>query len=400
MEGFQLSEELVLLRDQVRRIIREQIIPVEQTIDPDASEIPAEDYARIAKMTQDAGLWCMGSPRQYGGGGLNAFAMCVVMEEMVQHRLGLYNPGAGVFGRNVPAPIWSGTEEQIQKYAVPALREGHHTFFAITEPSGGSDPAGAMQTRAVRKGDVYVINGNKIFISHADIGEWGVLFARTDPEAGRRGISAFIIEKGTPGFTARPFKTLRTSAVPNEVSFEDCEIPVTQRIGEEGQGLYLAFDLLTRARFPYSAGNLGISVAAHRMSVDYVNKRQTFGEYLADRQAIQWMLADSEMDIHTMRWLIWAGAWKADRGEDARVDASMAKVYSSEALGRVIDRSVQMHGGYGVSKELPLERWYREARIRRIGEGPSEVHRMVVARDLLRPGRTKRRELERSAQQG
>jgi acyl-CoA dehydrogenase len=171
---------------------------------------------------------------------------------------------------------------------------------------------------------------------------------------------------------------------------------VTQRIGEEGQGLYLAFDLLTRARFPYSAGNLGISVAAQRMAVDYVGQRQTFGEYLADRQAIQWMLADSELDIHTMRWLIWAGAWKADRGEDARVDASMAKVYSSEALGRVVDRAVQMHGGYGVSKELPLERWYREARIRRIGEGPSGVHRMVIARDLLRPGRQRRR----AAQQG
>ena len=133
------------------------------------------------------------------------------------------------------------------------------------------------------------------------------------------------------------------------MSFEDCEIPITQRIGEEGQGLYLAFDLLTRARFPYSAANLGVAVAAQRMAVDYVNQRKTFGEYLADRQAIQWMLADSELDIHTSRWLIWAGAWKADRGEDARVDASMAKVYSSEALGRVVDRAVQMHGGYGVS---------------------------------------------------
>ncbi len=398
MEGFQLSEELVLLRQQVRRIIQEEILPVEQGIHPDASEIPQEDYQRITKMTQDAGLWCMGAPQKYGGGGLNSFAMCVVMEEMVQHRLGLYNPGAGVFGRHVPTPIWAGTEEQIQKYAVTALREAHHTFFAITEPSGGSDPAGAMQTQAVRKGDVYVLNGNKIFISHADIGAWGVVFARTNPEGGRRGISAFIVEKGTPGFTARPFETLRTVAVPNAVSFEDCEIPITQRIGEEGQGLYLAFDLLTRARFPYSAANLGVAVAAQRMAVDYVNQRKTFGEYLADRQAIQWMLADSELDIHTSRWLIWAGAWKADRGEDARVDASMAKVYSSEALGRVVDRAVQMHGGYGVSKELPLERWYREARIRRIGEGPSEVHRMVIARDLLRPGRAARQMLERSPQ--
>jgi acyl-CoA dehydrogenase len=400
MEGYQLPEELVMLREQVRRIVHEEVIPVEQTIDPDADEIPVEDYQRISRQVKDAGMWCMGAPQQYGGGGLNAFAMCVLTEEMVQHRMGLYNPGAGVFGRSVPTPIWAGTEEQIQKYAVPALREGHHTFFAITEPSGGSDPAGAIRTQAVRHGDNYILNGSKIFISHADIGEWGVVFARTNPEAGRKGISVFIVEKGTPGFTARPFKTLRTSAVPNAVSFEDCVIPVNQRIGEEGQGLFLAFDLLTRARFPYSAGNLGIAVAAQRMAVDYVNQRKTFGQYLADRQAIQWMLADSELDIQTSRWLIWAGAWKADRGEDARVDASMAKLYSSEALGRVIDRAVQIYGGYGVSKELPLERWYREARIRRIGEGPSEVHRMVIARHLLRPGRAKRQAMERSAQAG
>lgn len=273
-----------------------------------------------------------------------------------------------------------------------SVEVGCHTFYAITEPSGGSDPAGAIRTSAVRKGDRYVLNGRKIFISYADKAEWGVVFARTSKEAGRGGISAFVIEKGTPGWSARPMRTIRTSAVPNEVLFEDCEIPVEQRIGEEGKGLSLAFDLLTRERFPYSASNLGVAVAAHRMAVEYANTRQTFGQYLADRQAVQWMLADSEVDIRTARWLIWEGAWKADRGEDARVEASIAKLHSSEVLGRVVDRCVQIFGGYGVAKELPLERWYREARVRRIGEGPSEVHRMVIARDLLRAGRQTRRQ--------
>jgi acyl-CoA dehydrogenase len=382
--GFVMPEELVALRDQVRRIIRDEIIPIESRIDPDAAEIPATEFWPIARKTQAAGLWCMGVPQQYGGGGLGTFEMCVLMEEMAQHRMGLYNPGAGVFGRTPPPVIWAGSEEQIQRYAVPAIKNAWHTFFSITEPSGGSDPAGAIQCRAVRKGDTYVLNGTKIFTSHAHEGEWGVVFTRTDPAAGRAGITAFIVEKNTPGFTARPFRTLRTAALPCEVHFEDCTIPADQRLGPEGGGLTLCLDLLTRLRFPYSAANIGVGVAALRMAIDHAKQRKTFGELLSRRQAIQWMLADSEVELRAARWLTWDGAWKADRGEDARMEASIAKLHSSEVLGRVIDRAVQIHGGYGVSKEFPLERWYREARIRRIGEGPSEVHRMVIARNLLR----------------
>jgi acyl-CoA dehydrogenase len=382
--GYQISEELAALRDQVRRIIRDEIIPIEAKCDPDAAEIPEDDYWRIAKKVQAAGMWCMGAAKEYGGQGLNTFEMCVLMEEMAQHRMGLYNPGAGVFGRTPPPVIWAGNKEQLEKYAAPTIKNAWHTFYAVTEPSGGSDPANAIQCRAVRKGDTYVINGTKIFISHAHEAEWGVVFTRTDPKAGRGGITAFIIKKGQPGFTARPIRTLRTSAIPNEVSFEDCVVPVEQRLGEEGKGLSLALDLLTRLRFPYSACNIGVGVAALKMAIEHAKTRSTFGELLAKRQAIQWMLADSEVELRAARWLTWDGAWKAGRGEDFRTEASIAKLYSSEVLGRVIDRAVQIHGGYGVSKEFPLERWYREARIRRIGEGPSEVHRMVIARTLLR----------------
>jgi acyl-CoA dehydrogenase len=277
--GFQLSEELSALRDQVRRIIRDEIIPLEKKLDPDAAEIPEDDYWRIAKKVQAAGMWCMSAPKKYGGGGLNTFDICVLMEEMAQHRMGLYNPGASVFGRNPPPVIYGGSEEQIQKYVVPTLKNAWYTFFAITEPSGGSDPAGAIQCRAVRKGDSYVLNGSKIFISHAHEAEWGVVFARTDPKAGRGGITCFIIHKGQPGFSARPFKTLRTAALPNEVHFEDCEIPAGQRLGAEGQGLNLCLDLLTRLRFPYSAANIGIGVAALRMAMPSTRERVvcTFG---------------------------------------------------------------------------------------------------------------------------
>jgi acyl-CoA dehydrogenase len=210
------------------------------------------------------------------------------------------------------------------------------------------------------------------------------VFARTDKSKGRQGISCFILEKGTPGFHAKPIRTIRTASVPNDVVFEDCEIPAENLVGREGQGLDLAFDLLVKQRFPYAAANLGVAVAAHRLAVAHARQRSTFGAPLAQRQSIQWMLADAEVELRAARWLIWEGAWKADRGEDARVEASIAKLYSSEVLGRVVDAAVQIHGGYGVSKEFPLERWYREARVRRIGEGPSEVHRMVIARALLR----------------
>ena len=382
--GYTLPAELGLLRDQVRRLIRDEIIPLEHRLDPDAGEIPEEDYRRLMAKTKAAGLWCLGAPEEYGGGGLNTFGMCVLLEEMSQHRMGLYNPGCGTFGRYPPPVIYGGTREQIQKYVVPTLREGLHTFFAITEPSGGSDPAGAIQTRAVKQGDSWILNGSKIFISHAHEAEWGVVFARSDPSKGRGGISCFIIDKGTAGFTARPIRTIRTVSIPNEVALEDCTVPAANLLGEEGNGLNLCLDLLTRLRFPYSAGNLGVAVAAQRLAIAYAKQRQTFGVPLSQRQAIQWMLADAEVELRATRWLIWDGAWKADRGEDARVEASVAKLYSSEVLGRVVDSAVQIHGGYGVSKEFPLERWYREARVRRIGEGPSEVHRMVIARALFR----------------
>ena len=329
--GFTLPEELRLLGDQIRRFIQDEIIPLEQTIDPDAPEIPREDFVRLSAKTKAAGLWTLGAREEYGGGGLDTFSMCVVLEAMAQHRMGLYNPGCGVFGRYPPPAIWAGSKAQIEKYAVPALREGYETFFAITEPSGGSDPAGAIQTRAERRGDKWVLNGRKVFISRAHDAPWGIVFARTDKGKGRGGISCFILEHGTPGFHAKPIRVIRTSAIPNDVSFEDCEIPAENLIGQEGQGLDLAFDLLVKNRFPYSACNLGVATAAHRMAVAHAKQRSTFGAPLSQRQAIQWMLADAEVELRACRWLIWEGAWKADRGEDARVEASIAKLYSSEA---------------------------------------------------------------------
>ena len=275
--GFALPDELRALRDQVRRFVRDEIVPLEQRLDPDAPDIPREDFLRLSARTRAAGLWALGAPAEHGGGGLDTFSLCVVLEEMAQHRMGLYNPGCGVFGRTPPPVIWGGTPAQIARYAVPAVREGHETFWAITEPSGGSDPAGAIQTRAERRGDRWVLNGRKVFISRAHDAPWGVVFARTDPRRGRAGISCFIVERGTPGFTATPIRTIRTSSVPTDVVFEDCAIPAENLLGEEGRGLELCFDLLVKQRFPYAACNVGVAVAAHRMAVEHARHRSTFG---------------------------------------------------------------------------------------------------------------------------
>lgn len=380
--GFQMSNETKMLQTWMREYVRKEILPLETTMDPEAIMISAEDYERLSNKTQEAGMWHLGLPEKYGGAGLDCFTMTVLTEEMSQHRNGLYNTCYGTLGRGVPNIIFSGTEEQIEKYAIPTLNgERKGTFFAITEPTGGSDPARAIQTTAVRDADRWVLNGTKVFISGAGTANWGIIFARTGE--GRGGISAFIVETDTPGFKTSPIDVMRPS-YPYEISLMDCRIPHENLLGEEGKGFELVTTLLGEARFPYSAANLGVAVAAHRMAVDYAKKREVFGRKLSEKQGIQWMLADSEVDIRSARWLIWEGAWKVDRGEDYRQEASIAKLVSSEVLGRVIDRAVQIHGAYGVSKELPLERWYREARIRRIGEGPSEVHRFVISRNLLR----------------
>jgi acyl-CoA dehydrogenase len=381
--GYQLPEELQLLQQTVRRFMQDEILPLEVGMDPEATDLDEANWQRLVTKTKAAGLWALWAPQECGGGGLGTFAHTVLLEEMAQHRNGLYNPGYGVFGRFPPNICYVASPAQLDKYVIPTIREGKKVFFAITEPSGGSDPASAIQARGVRDGDHWIINGTKTWISGGVEAEWGIVFARTDASKGREGISCFFVDSDTPGLEARKIPVIRPY-YPAELVLKDCLIPHANLLGKEGDGLGMVLRLLTKNRFPYSAANIGVAVAALRMAVAYAKQRVTFGRTLSSRQAIQWMLADSEVEIRAARWLTWEGAWKVDRGEEHRHEASIAKLYSSEVLGRVVDRAVQIHGGYGVAKELPLERWYREARVRRIGEGPSEVQRFVIARNLLR----------------
>ncbi len=227
------------------------------------------------------------------------------------------------------------------------------------------------------------MNGSKMWISAADGADWGILFARTGEDKSSGGITCFIIDGQPAGMTVKPIPVIR-SWYPFEITLNNVRIPVAHRLGAEGEGFKLAQKWLVETRIPYSITTLGVAQAALDMTVKWATERKVFGSRLAEKQAIQWMLADSEIEIRAARLLTYQAAWKADLGQDPRVEASIAKLVTSETAGRVIDRCVQIFGALGVAKELPLERWYRELRIRRIGEGPSEVQRMVVARELLR----------------
>jgi acyl-CoA dehydrogenase len=382
--NLELSDEQKLIVAQVRRLVREEILPLEAKLDPDASELPPEDFARLSAKVKELGFWGLDIPAEYGGPGIDLVTRTLMAIEMAQHRAGLYAPCYGVFGGAGLAQLYEANEDQKQRYLYPTLRGEKRGFFGLTEPSGGSDPARAIQTRAVRDGSDWVLNGSKVFISGADRAQYGLVFARTDAGKGRDGVTCFIVDTDMPGFHVRRIvHTLRSTNYATELQFEDLRVPQANVLGEVNRGFAIANDRLSRQRIPYAAACIGIAVKAQEMAIDYAKLRDTFGAKLATRQAIQWMIVDNEIDIRTSLWLTLAAAQKAERGEPFRTDAAMAKLVASEAGGRVVDRAMQIHGGYGMTKDLPLERWYREMRIRRVGEGPSEVQRLIMARDLL-----------------
>lgn len=380
--AWEMPGELQMLRETARRFMKERVLPEEEKLEHDAFTFPPDVLQQLQAEARALGLWNVQTPAEHGGAGLNLLAQCVVAEEASQCRMGAYIPAGGAFGFDPPNIIYKGSPDQIRKYADPVIESGHKTFVAISEPSGGSDPARAIQTRAARDGDDYVLNGTKVWISGASQAKWGIVFARTGSEKERGNISAFIVDKDTPGLSLTKIPVIRSYS-PYELSLNDVRVPAANRIGEEGQGFQLAETWLVHGRVPYAAATLGIAEAALRLAIDWAKQRHVFKSALADKQAIQWLIADSEIELRAAKLLVYQAAWRADLGHDIKIDASICKVFATETAGRIVDRSIQIHGGMGVACEMPLERWYREMRIKRIGEGPSEVHRMVVARDLL-----------------
>ena len=386
-DSWELSEELRQIQDTVARFMAAEVKPAEDKLPHDAYELPDDVLGPLQDKARQIGLWCMRSPVEHGGAGLNLLGQAVVAEEAAKCRMGAYVPACGAFGADPPNAIWLGTPGQIQKYGVAGIRQGRKVYVAISEASGGADPARSIRARAIRKGDHYILNGSKMWITGADGADWGIVFARTGEQGDRGGITCFIVNGTPPGVSMKRIPVIRSYA-PYEITFKDVEIPVEDRLGEEGQGFQVCEKWLIEGRIPYAAGTLGIAQSALQIAIDWARERETFRSKLAEKQAVQWMIADSEMELRAARLLTYQAAWVGDLGRgDLKIASSIAKVTATETAGRVVDRCIQILGALGVSQELPLERWYRELRIKRIGEGPSEVHRMVLARQLLGIGR-------------
>ncbi len=377
-----LTAELLALRATVRSFIATEVAPREHGLDADALELPQAALDQVQAKAKQAGLWCVGSPEEFGGAGMSIFEQCVVAEEASRCRMGLEVPAAGAFGFDPPSVIFTGTPDQIKRHATPVVDHGLRTFVALTEPSGGSDPARSIRTTATRTDNGWRLNGSKMFISGADNAAWGIVFARTDGSQGREGISCFIVDPQRKGFTASPIPVIR-SWYPCEVGFADYEVLEDELLGDEGGGFALAQRWLGHGRVRYAAAVLGVAAEAIDLAAKYALHRETFGSALAKKQGVSFALADCEVELRAARLLVYQAAARGDAGAAFTVDASIAKLYATEAAGRIVDRCLQVFGGMGVSKELPLERWYRELRVKRIGEGPSEVHRMIIARDIF-----------------
>ena len=378
---FEIPEDLRMLQQTVRRFVKEDLLPLEKRT-LDLEQVPPEEYSRLRQKIREMGLWLMSVPREFGGAGLGSLASVLVVEETSKVLV-----GQALFGVAPPGVLFGGTEEQKEKFLHPVLRGEKTWCFALTEPTGGSDPAGNMQTTAVRNGDTWTINGRKVFVTGGDRADFALVFALTDRAKRQHGgIGAFIVERGTPGLTV--VRTIPTmgGVSPAELDFQDCVIPDGNRLGGEDVGFVTAQRTLGAARQQIGARAVGMSERLLEMGLDYAKSRESFGEPLAERQAVQFMLADCAIEINACRWMTYRAAWKHEQGEDTRLEDSIIKVYASEIMGTVADRVLQIHGGWGYSQELPIERFYRFARLWRIVEGPNEVHRWVIARALLKSG--------------
>ena len=378
---FSLSEEQHLLVSSIRGFIESELRPLEEDIEK-TGRLADDVASEIRAKSQELGLYAVNIPTKYGGGGLSVLDWMIAEEQFGRTSDILVRRAFG----NVYEILLEGTDAQIETYLIPAVR-GDRTFsVAFTEPEAGSDAA-AIKTRAVRKNDGWVLNGSKHFISDGLYSDFFIVTAVTNPDAGARGISTFILDKGLAGFTVgrdQPMMGLKgTSHV--ELHFENVKLNEGCLLGKEGQGLKLALATLGRVRLAQvSARAVGRSSMILDSCLRYSKDRRQFGSPIGEFQMIQHMLADSAMEINACRLALWQTASRIDAGEEARGAISMLKVQASEMLGRVVDRAVQIYGGAGYCCDLPIERYYRDARIARIYDGTSEIHRMVMARQMMK----------------
>lgn len=383
---FELDDEYRMLEETVRRFVDTELMPLEPAVlareaRGEACALTDQELEPLNAKCRELGLWGLDAPEETGGANLPALALVGVNEALGRTAVPFTFPPDSP---NLHMLLATASAEQREKYLEPYARGEMVSAIAISEPGAGADPAG-MRTRALADGDHWVLNGRKIWISRVKHAAFTIVMAVTDPEKGSRGgISAFIVEHGTPGFeVAREIPIIGGNRT-YEVVFEDCRIPRSQLLGEEGQGFAPMQLRLTVRRLQMGAWCIGMAERALAMLIEQANQRETFGALLADRQAVQWWVAEAATKIHACRLMVQHAAWKRDRGEDVRTEASMIKVFATEMATEVLDNAMQAYGAMGMTKELPLQLMAQQVRAMRIYEGPSEVHRWVVARRLLR----------------
>lgn len=376
---FTLPDDVRLLRDTVRGYVRTRLAPLTMQVERD-DEIPAE----VIREMMDLGLFSIPFPEEYGGGGFGELGYCVALEELGAVNAAYSNMIGGHCSLCGMAIALAGSDELKARYLPPMSSGGALGAFCLTEPNAGSDAA-HIQTTARRDGNEYVLNGSKLWVSNGPLADVYTVFAVTDRARGAKGVSAFVVDRDSPGLQIGKVDEkmgLRGSKT-SEVFFADCRVPASNLLGEEGRGFAVAMQALDGGRIALGASCVGQAQAALDMAVQWSRQRVQFGRPIGTNQAIQWMLADSEVDVHAGRMMVYHAAWKIDNGQRASHEAALVKLYCSEMANRVIDRALQVHGGMGYMRECDIERMYRDARILRIYEGTSEVQRMIIAGDLL-----------------
>lgn len=377
---FRLSDEERMIRDTVRDFVSKEVMPLEaQVMHNEREGRPSLSLETIKSLQQKAraiGFWGIDTPERYGGAHLGSLAMAITFEEVGR----TFVPFR--FGGSADNILYQCNPAQEKRYLIPTIEGERISCFALTEPGAGSD-AGNIRTTATRDGDEWVINGEKIFITNGNEADFAMVFAVTDKSQGpHAGISCFLVDRDM-GWRSTPVPTMGEWD-PGALVFDQVRVPQENLLGEEGKGFQLAMRWIGAARWGIPARALGACERLVNMALEHSKTRVTFGEPLADRQAIQWMLADSAVEIEATRWMTYRAAWMADQGMDNRHQASMAKLYGANMANRVVDRVLQIHGGMGYTKDLPIERWYREMRLFRIFDGTDEIQRHIIARNLIR----------------
>jgi acyl-CoA dehydrogenase len=381
---FDLPAETIELRERARRFFTEVLLPLEKPISP-AGEPSNETVSRLQSEARSYGLWQLDVPVEYGGQGRGLLDVCVVAEEVERSPVLPFRQN-DILGPKPGAILYSLSPEQQDRYLLPVLRGEKRTCFAQTEPGAGSDPA-SLSTAAVRRGDGYVLNGTKRFIGAADRADFAQVICRTKADGDDRGgdISCLLVDMDSPGVElVRPWPTMMGDA-PWEIRFSDVHVPVENLVGQSGTGFSLAQRWLTHGRIKnHGARCTGIADRALAMSIAHATQRQTFGEPLADRQAVQFMVADSVIELEAARLLLYRCAWAYDQGRPVKDESYIVKLTCTETAGRIVDRAIQIHGAIGLTTDLPLEYWYRQLRSMRITEGAAEVLRWRLARNVMR----------------